>query len=57
MFAKTANILQNIKENVDAEEIESKLLGKPQMRLTLLKGVATPRIASRRSREPLLPEL
>jgi hypothetical protein len=44
MFAKTANIFQNIKENMDAEEIKSKLLGKPQTRPTLSKGVATPRI-------------
>jgi hypothetical protein len=42
MFAKTANILQNIEESMDTEEIESKQLGKPQIRP---KGATTPRIA------------
>jgi hypothetical protein len=45
MFAKTVNILQNVKENIDAEEIKSKLSGKPQIRPKLPNRVATPRIA------------
>jgi hypothetical protein len=44
IFAKTVMILQNLKVDTDAGKIESKLLGKVQIRLTLASGVVILRV-------------